>query len=77
MKKLVAAGESAEATESQKVVAKAAGVAIERIETWGVWSNVIETFFRGISLSSVLLIMSLGLAIVFGLMGVKIGRAHV
>ena len=51
-------------------MAKAAGAAIERIETWGVWSNAIETFFRGISLSSILLIMSLGLAIVFGLMGV-------
>ena len=75
MKKLVAAGEGAEATESQKAVAKAAGTAIERIETWAVWSNVIETFFRGISLSSVLLIMSLGLAIVFGLMGV-INMAH-
>jgi len=72
---LVAAGAGAEATESQKTVAKAAGVAIERIETWGVWSNVIETFFRGISLSSILLIMSLGLAIVFGLMGV-INMAH-
>ncbi len=72
---LVAAGAGAEATESQKTVAKAAGAAIDRIETWGVWSNVIETFFRGISLSSILLIMSLGLAIVFGLMGV-INMAH-
>lgn len=75
MKKLVAAGEGAEATEAQQTVAKAAGAAIDRIETWGVWSNVIETFFRGISLSSILLIMSLGLAIVFGLMGV-INMAH-
>jgi len=72
---LVAGGAGAAATESQKSVAKAAGAAIERIETWGVWSNVIETFFRGISLSSILLIMSLGLAIVFGLMGV-INMAH-
>ncbi len=45
------------------------------IETWGSWSNAIETIFRGISLSSILLIMSLGLAIVFGLMGV-INMAH-
>jgi urea transport system permease protein len=75
LKQLVAAGDGAEATESQKTVAKAAGAAIDRIETWGVWSNVIETFFRGISLSSILLIMSLGLAIVFGLMGV-INMAH-
>ncbi len=75
LKQLVAAGDGAEATESQKTVAKAAGAAIERIETWGVWSNAIETIFRGISLSSILLIMSLGLAIVFGLMGV-INMAH-
>ena len=75
MKKLVAAGESAEATESQKAVAKAAAEAIHRVEIWGSWSNAIETIFRGISLSSVLLIMSLGLAIVFGLMGV-INMAH-
>jgi urea transport system permease protein len=75
LKQLVEAGDGAEATEPQKTVAKAAGAAIERIETWGVWSNAIETFFRGISLSSILLIMSLGLAIVFGLMGV-INMAH-
>ena len=75
LKQLVAAGDSADATEPQKMVAKAAVAAIDRIETWAVWSNVIETFFRGVSLSSVLLIMSLGLAIVFGLMGV-INMAH-
>ncbi|THJ25518.1 MAG: urea ABC transporter permease subunit UrtB [Nitrospira sp. CG24E] len=75
MKKLVAVGESAEATEPQKIVAKAAADSIHRIETWGAWSNAIETFFRAMSLSSVLLIMSLGLAIVFGLMGV-INMAH-
>jgi urea transport system permease protein len=75
LKRLVEAGAGAEATESQKTVAKAAGVAIDRIDTWGAWSNAIETIFRGISLSSILLIMSLGLAIVFGLMGV-INMAH-
>ena len=75
LKQLAEAGDGAEATESQKTVAKAAGAAIERIETWGVWSNAFETIFRGISLSSILLVMSLGLAIVFGLMGV-INMAH-
>jgi urea transport system permease protein len=75
LKELVAAGNAAEATDQQKHVAKAATAAIERIETWGVWSTAIETIFRGISLSSILLIMSLGLAIVFGLMGV-INMAH-
>src|SRR5262245_53015559 len=75
LKELVAAGEVTETTEQQKQLAKAAETAIERIETWAVWSSAIETIFRGISLSSILLIMSLGLAIVFGLMGV-INMAH-
>ncbi len=72
---LVTAGAAAEATDAQRALAKAAGVSIERIETWAAWSNAIETIFRGISLSSILLIMSVGLAIVFGLMGV-INMAH-
>jgi urea transport system permease protein len=59
----------------QAEVASAAAQAIERIEVWSSWSTAIETIFRGISLSSILLIMSLGLAIVFGLMGV-INMAH-
>lgn len=75
LKELNAAGSAAEATEQEKGIAKAAAVAIERIETWAVWSSAIETIFRGVSLSSILLIMSLGLAIVFGLMGV-INMAH-
>ncbi|MFO0707818.1 MAG: urea ABC transporter permease subunit UrtB [Nitrospira sp.] len=49
--------------------------AIERIELWSTWAGAFETLFRGLSLSSILLIMSLGLAIVFGLMGV-INMAH-
>ncbi|MGC3975517.1 MAG: urea ABC transporter permease subunit UrtB [Nitrospira sp.] len=68
-----AGGESA--TGEQKGLAQTATAAIERIESWNVWSSAIETLFRGISLSSILLIMSLGLAIVFGLMGV-INMAH-
>ena len=75
LKELVAAGEGADATDAQKTVAKTANAAIERIETWSAWATAIETIFRGISLSSILLIMSLGLAIVFGLMGV-INMAH-
>ncbi|MGH7206380.1 MAG: urea ABC transporter permease subunit UrtB, partial [Nitrospiraceae bacterium] len=64
-----------EQSERQKAVARAASDAIERIEVWASWSGAIETIFRGISLSSILLMMSLGLAIVFGLMGV-INMAH-
>ncbi|MCE7979462.1 MAG: urea ABC transporter permease subunit UrtB, partial [Nitrospira sp. NTP1] len=72
---LVQAGGGESATAEQKALAQRATAAIERIESWNVWSSTIETLFRGISLSSILLIMSLGLAIVFGLMGV-INMAH-
>ncbi len=72
---LVQAGGGESATGEQKTLAQTATAAIERIESWNVWSSAIETLFRGISLSSILLIMSLGLAIVFGLMGV-INMAH-
>ena len=60
---------------SSEGVARASREAIGRIETWASWANGFETIFRGISLSSILLMMSLGLAIVFGLMGV-INMAH-
>jgi urea transport system permease protein len=61
--------------ESHVVVAVTAREAIERIESWESWTNAIETVFRGLSLSSILLLMALGLAIIFGLMGV-INMAH-
>jgi urea transport system permease protein len=69
--KEIAAGSS----DESQTVAQAAREAIERIELWGTWTSAIETVFRGISLSSILLLMALGLAIVFGLMGV-INMAH-
>ena len=75
LQEFVALGSAAQATEAQQALAKVASVSIERIETWAVWSSAIETIFRGVSLSSILLIMSVGLAIVFGLMGV-INMAH-
>ncbi|MER3425239.1 MAG: urea ABC transporter permease subunit UrtB, partial [Nitrospiraceae bacterium] len=75
LKELIQAASDAGASDQQKAVARAAASAIERIEGWAYWSGAIETIFRGISLSSILLIMSLGLAIVFGLMGV-INMAH-
>lgn len=62
-------------TEAAQPALRAATAAIERIELWSTWANLFETVFRGISLSSILLIMSVGLAIVFGLMGV-INMAH-
>ena len=72
---IITVGSGGEASESQQSLAKAARVSIDRIENWAVWSGAIETLFRGISLSSILLMMSVGLAIVFGLMGV-INMAH-
>lgn len=75
LKELVQAAGDQNGTEQQKTVVRVAAVAINQIETWNVWSTAIETLFRGISLSSILLIMSVGLAIVFGLMGV-INMAH-
>jgi len=62
-------------SEANRPALRAAATAIERIELWNTWANVFETVFRGISLSSILLMMSVGLAIVFGLMGV-INMAH-
>ena len=75
LQEFVQAGTGSEATDQQKALAAAAQTSIGQIDSWGWWAGAIETVFRGISLSSILLIMSLGLAIVFGLMGV-INMAH-
>ena len=75
LQEMIEAGNAAGATEEQKVLASAATASVSQIESWSTKATIIETIFRGISLSSILLIMSLGLAIVFGLMGV-INMAH-
>ncbi|HZP38811.1 MAG TPA: urea ABC transporter permease subunit UrtB [Methylomirabilota bacterium] len=53
----------------------AAAAALKRIERWTFLTTALETAFQGASLASILLLMALGLAIVFGLMGV-INMAH-
>jgi urea transport system permease protein len=53
----------------------AATAALRQIERWSLLSTVLETLFQGASLASILLLMAMGLAIVFGLMGV-INMAH-
>ena len=53
----------------------AAATAIKQIERWTFLTTTLETAFQGASLASILLLMALGLAIVFGLMGV-INMAH-
>jgi urea transport system permease protein len=54
---------------------EAATAAIKKIERWALLTTTLETAFQGASLASILLLMALGLAIVFGLMGV-INMAH-
>ena len=54
---------------------QAAAAAIKKIERWTLLTTALETAFQGASLASILLLMALGLAIVFGLMGV-INMAH-
>ena len=62
-------------SQAPAALAAAARDAIKRIERWGLLTQAIEIAFQGLSLSSILLLMALGLAIVFGLMGV-INMAH-
>ncbi len=56
-------------------VVKEARTAISSIQQHIQWVNFFGTIFRGISLGSILLVVALGLAITFGLMGV-INMAH-
>ncbi|OGK95049.1 MAG: urea ABC transporter permease subunit UrtB, partial [Candidatus Rokubacteria bacterium RIFCSPHIGHO2_02_FULL_69_13] len=54
---------------------QAARAAVRRIEVFLTWRNLTGYLFNGVSLGAVLLIMSLGLAVTFGLMGI-INMAH-
>jgi len=56
-------------------VLKETKIAIAAIEQHIAWVNFFGTIFRGLSLGSILLVVALGLAITFGLMGV-INMAH-
>ncbi len=66
------AGNKGDADPYVRAEAKAA---VDEIEYYLSWTSFIDTIFRGASLGSILLLMALGLAIVFGLMGV-INMAH-
>jgi len=61
--------------KTSPAVIKAAKNAVGSIEEHIKWVNFFGTIFHGISLGSILLIVALGLAITFGLMGV-INMAH-
>ena len=72
----VLAGLARESTAAnQPEVAAAARQAVDAIDAHFRWVNFYGTLFRGLSLGSVLLVVAIGLAITFGLMGV-INMAH-
>ena len=61
--------------ESDETVRHAAAAAVENIDYWRTFYSGIETLFFGLSLGSVLVLIAIGLAITFGVMGV-INMAH-
>jgi urea transport system permease protein len=62
-------------TPADAATLQAARKSVVEIENYMFWGNLFGTVFRGISLSAVLLVAALGLAITFGLMGI-INMAH-
>lgn len=61
--------------ESDAEVRAAAIAAMDKIDRWRNFYSAIETLFFGLSLGSVLVLIAIGLAITFGVMGV-INMAH-
>jgi urea transport system permease protein len=61
--------------ESDEKVRRAAATAVQTIDSWRTFYSGIETLFFGLSLGSVLVLIAIGLAITFGVMGV-INMAH-
>jgi urea transport system permease protein len=61
--------------EADEDIRRAAGAAVERIDAWRSLYSGIETLFFGLSLGSVLVLVAIGLAVTFGVMGV-INMAH-
>ena len=61
--------------ESDEKVRQAAATAVQTIDQWRNFYAGIETLFFGLSLGSVLVLIAIGLAITFGVMGV-INMAH-
>ena len=62
-------------TESNENVRQAAAAAVKTIDRWRNFYSAFQTLFFGLSLGSVLVLIAIGLAITFGVMGV-INMAH-
>ncbi len=72
---LAAKGPDGTYAESDEKVRRAAAAAVGTIDGWRTFYSGIETLFFGLSLGSVLVLIAIGLAITFGVMGV-INMAH-
>jgi urea transport system permease protein len=72
---LVAQDEDGTSAEPDTAVRAAAVAALDRIDLWRDIYSGVETLFFGLSLGSVLVLVAIGLAITFGVMGV-INMAH-
>ncbi len=75
LKRVLNGDASGTSPEQDPKVQVALKEAIHAIESWNVFTGMIQNIFSGISLGSILILMALGLAIIFGLMGV-INMAH-
>jgi urea transport system permease protein len=53
----------------------AAAASVKSIKAWSQFTGILQNVFSGLSLGSILILMALGLAVIFGLMGV-INMAH-
>jgi len=73
--RLLEKDDSGEFTETDTVIRNKAKESLEKIDTRLGYYRLIETTFFGLSLGSVLLLIGVGLAITFGVMGV-INMAH-
>lgn len=63
------------ASDADPSVREAARQARARLDAWAQWTGIAQVLFSGLSAGSILVVMALGLAITFGLMGV-INMAH-
>ncbi len=75
LKQLLTPTKGQGATSPDAATLQATRKSVVEIENYMFWGNLFGTVFRGLSLSAVLLVAALGLAITFGLMGV-INMAH-
>ena len=72
---LLEVSDGGEFVEPDPEVRRAAAAAVQRIDLWRQFYAGVETLFFGLSLGSVLVLVAIGLAITFGVMGV-INMAH-